>query len=188
MKRLLFSTGNAEKFLTAKHVCDYAGISLEQVAIEVTEIREENPENVALDKATKAFNEISKPLVITDDSWAFAGLKGFPGVYMHSINEWFTPEDFLRLTLPLENREVILTQYLVYVDSTQQKVFKRQTKGTLLKEIRGTSAHPSHTIITIDGDDGLSIAEAYDRAIDKSTRRSAQIWHDFVDWYQDSLK
>lgn len=186
MKQLIFSTGNAEKFLTAKHVCDSAGISLNQVKIEATEIQEEDSEKVARDKAVKAFNEVGKPLVITDDSWAFAGLRGFPGVYMHSINEWFTPEDFLRLTLPLESREVTLTQYLVYIDGKQQKVFKQKTGGTLLREIRGTSAHPSHTVITIDGDDGQSIAEAYDRAEDKSTRRSARIWHDFVRWYQDS--
>lgn len=100
MKQLIFSTGNAEKFLTAQHVCNPAGISLKQVDIDELEIQEENPEKVALDKATKAFKVVNKPLVITDDSWAFAGLKGFPGVYMHSINEWFTPEDFLRLTLP----------------------------------------------------------------------------------------
>lgn len=52
---------------------------------------------------------------------------------------------------------MILTQYLVYVDGRQQKVFMQQTMGTLLKEIRGASAHPSHTIITLDGDNGQSM-------------------------------
>ena len=185
MKRLIFSTGNAEKFLTAKHVCDLLGIDLEQRDIDVTEIQEEDPEKVAIDKAQKAFNEMGQPLVITDDSWSFAGLKGFPGVYMHSINQWFTPQDFIRLTLPLENREIVLTQYLVYMDSSQRKVFKRQTKGELLKEVRGTSKHPSLTVMTLLGDNGLSIAEVYDQASDKSTRRQAQIWHDFVKWYSN---
>ena len=185
MKQLLFSTGNADKFLIAKHVCDSSSISLIQADIELPEIQEENPEKVALDKAIKAFNKLGKPVVISDDSWAFAGLKGFPGVYMHSINEWFTPEDFLRLTLPIENRAATLTQYLVYIDSTQQKIFTHQTKGSLLKEIRGTSAHPSHTIITIDGDNGLSIAEVYEGVGNKSTIHTARIWHDFVNWYWD---
>ena len=185
MNKLLFSTGNAEKFLTAKHVCDSVGITIEQIDIDITEIQDENPERVALDKAAKAFSVIAKPLVITDDSWAFEGLKGFPGVYMHSINEWFTPDDFLRLTLPLENREITLTRYLVYVDGSQRKVFKQQTKGILLKEVRGNSAESSHTIIALDGDNGLSVAEVYDRVTDKSSRRSAQIWHDFASWYQD---
>lgn len=183
MKRLIFSTGNDQKYLTAKHVCDLSDIALVQQDIEVTEIQEEDPEKVALDKAQKAFQAIGEPLVITDDSWAFSGLKGFPGVYMHSINEWFTPEDFLRLTLPLEDREITLTQYLVYIDESGHQVFKNQTKGTVLKEIRGTRTYPSHTIMALEGDNGLSVAEAYDQATDKSTRKSAQVWHDFVRWY-----
>ena len=184
MKDLVFSTGNNSKFVSAKQVCEAAGINLIQKDAEITEIQEENPENVALDKAAKAFNTIGQPLVITDDSWAFAGLSGFPGVYMHSINEWFTPEDFLRLTLPLVNRDVTLTQYLVYVDDSQQKVFTRQSKGKLLSEIRGKSQHPSHTILTMEEDNGLSIAEVYESAQDTTARQPAIIWHDFVQWYK----
>ncbi|MDB5186527.1 MAG: RdgB/HAM1 family non-canonical purine pyrophosphatase, dITP/XTP pyrophosphatase [Candidatus Saccharibacteria bacterium] len=186
MKQLLFSTGNAEKFLTAKHVCDQYGIELLQMNIDIVEIQEESPEKVAIDKATKAFEAIQKPVVITDDSWAFLGLNGFPGVYMHSINEWFTPEDFLRLTLPLEDRRAVLTQCLVYHDGTQAKVFTRSIEGELLKEIRGTSTHASHTVTTMPGDNGLSIAEAYDQAKDKSTRVSAQIWIEFAEWFNKS--
>ena len=96
MKKVIFSTGNAEKFLTAKHVCELYDIQLTQKSSDIVEIQSENPEIVALDKASKAFALFKKPVVITDDSWAFSGLKGFPGVYMHSINAWFTPEDFLR--------------------------------------------------------------------------------------------
>lgn len=185
MRQLLFSTSNNEKFLTAKHACDNAGIDLQRIEIDVVEIQEENPELVAIDKAKKAFKVVGEPIVITDDSWSFDGLKGFPGVYMHSMNEWLTPEDYLRLVLPLENREATLTQNLVYIDSTQHKVFRHQTKGQLLKEIRGQSKHSSHTIISLEGDNGLSIAEAYDNAMDKSTRQSAQVWYDFTEWYKN---
>lgn len=184
--KLIFSTGNDEKFLTAKHVCDLFEIDLEQKDIDIAEIQEEDPEKVALDKALKAFELVRQPVVVTDDSWAFSGLRGFPGVYMHSINEWFAPEDFLRLIGPLEDRKVTLTQYLVFTDGKKQKIFTKKTNGTLLTEIRGKSKHPSHTIISLDGDGGQSIAEAYERASDKSTRRSAQIWHKFAEWYSRS--
>lgn len=183
MKSLIFSTGNTEKFRTAHDACAIKNIDLQQVDIEITEIQEEDPEKVAIDKAQKAFAAIKKPLVITDDSWAFSGLNGFPGVYMHSMNHWFTPEDFLRLTKPLKDRGVILTQYLVFVDGPDMKVFSHQTQGILLNEVKGTSDHPSHTVISLEGDNGLSIAEAYDVAIDKSSRRSGQVWHDFTAWY-----
>ncbi|MGC1177121.1 MAG: non-canonical purine NTP pyrophosphatase [Candidatus Saccharimonadales bacterium] len=185
MKQLVFSTGNDMKFLTAKHACTQYGVNLTQRSVDIIEIQED-PKQVALDKAQKAFAAVSQPLVITDDSWSFAGLKGFPGVYMHSINEWFSPEDFLRLTSSLTDRTVTLTVYLIYVDGKQQKVFTRQTKGHLLKEIRGTSKYASHTIITMDGDNGLSIAQAHEQANDKSARSSARIWHEFAEWFGES--
>jgi XTP/dITP diphosphohydrolase len=183
MREVIFATGNKEKYQTAKHACDVNDIKLVQKNLDIAEIQDENPEKVAKDKASKAFLITGKPVVVTDDSWNFIGLNGFPGVYMHSINEWFTSEDFLRLILPLKNRSVILTQYLVYVDGKNQKIFKVQTKGKLLKEIRGKSEHPSHTVITLEGDNGLSIAEAYDKAVDKSSRMPGQIWHEFATWF-----
>jgi non-canonical purine NTP pyrophosphatase (RdgB/HAM1 family) len=187
MNSLVFSTGNPEKFLTAKHTCDKYGIQLMQRDIDITEIQEEDPEKVARDKAMKAYEVIKAPVVITDDAWTFFGLRGFPGVYMHSINKWFTPEDFLRLVLPLEDRSVMLTQHLIYTDDHEQKVFIKQTRGTLLKEIRGESTYPSFQVITLDGDNGVSIAEAYDLAHNKSTRKSAQVWHDFAEWFSGKL-
>lgn len=185
MKQLVFSTSNSEKFLVAKHACSHFGIQLIQKNVDINEIQDEDPEKVARDKAVRAYEATKHPIVITDDSWALLGLKGFPGVYMHSINEWFTPEDFLRLVLPLKNRKVVYTQFLIYTDGYKQKVFTRQNRGTLLKGIRGRSDHSSHTIISLDSDHGLSIAEAYDQSIDKSSRKSTQIWHDFAKWYSE---
>jgi inosine/xanthosine triphosphate pyrophosphatase family protein len=77
MKELVFSTGNAEKFLTAQHVCRLYGIELIRMNINPPEIQEEDPAKVAIDKAAKAFAACKYPVVITDDSWAFSGLKTF---------------------------------------------------------------------------------------------------------------
>lgn len=186
MKSLLFSTGNASKFLTASHACAKYGIELLQKELAVAEIQEENALKVALDKAAKVYALVHQPVIISDDSWSFAGLNGFPGVYMHSMNAWLTPEDFLRLTLPLTNREATLTQHVVYSDQAGPKVFTHHTKGSLLPEIRGQSQHSSHTVITLEGDNGLSIAEAYEQAADKSARQSTQIWQEFAEWFQQN--
>lgn len=186
MKHLAFSTGNATKFLTAKHVCDRYDIRLTQETRDIVEIQDE-PENVALDKAAKAYKLLKRPVVISDDSWSFSGLNGFPGVYMHAMNEWFTTEDFLRLTLPLEDRKVTLTQYLVYTDAQQQKVFAKRTAGTLLKEIRGKSEYPRcFQIITLAGDSGQSIAEVYDKAPDQTERQPAKVWFEFAAWFSNN--
>jgi inosine/xanthosine triphosphate pyrophosphatase family protein len=185
VKNILFATGNSSKLLNARAVCSKYGIKVVQKIFEVDEIQSENAEKVALDKANKSFSLAKRPIVITDDSWSMLGLNGFPGVYMHSLNTWFKPEDFLRLTLPLADRRIILTQILVYTDSQQQKVFTMRTEGKLIKEVRGSSEHASHTITTMPGDNGLTIAEAYNKGVDRSQRQSAQIWHEFARWYAE---
>ncbi len=183
MKKLLFSTGNADKLFTAQQVCKKHGIEIVQRNLDIPEIQDENPEKVAMDKAMKAFLMAKEPVVISDDSWAFLGLNGFPGVYMHSMNEWFTSEDFLRLVLPLKDRRVIFTQYLVYDNGKEQKVFTHQSKATLLKEIRGSSKHPSLTITSMESDNGKSIAEVIKQRSNNSDHEAAIIWNEFAQWY-----
>lgn len=185
MRSLVFNTGNETKFINAQQVCKQYGLDVVQQNYEIDEIQGEDPEKIAIDKAKKAFKQCNRPVVITDDSWAFLGLNGFPGVYMHSMNAWLTTDDFLRLTLPLNDRRAVVTQYLVYATSKGCKVFKDQNEGTLLKEIRGTSIHPSLTIIAMPGDDGLSIAEAYSQGVDRTRRETTKIWHEFAKWYSE---
>ena len=186
MHTVIFATTNTDKFATAQHTCTQYDISVVQEVLDVPEIQGEDPERIAIDKATKAFTLLQKPVVITDDSWSYAGLKGFPGAYMHSMNEWFTPEDFLRLVLPLTDRTATLTQYLVYYDGSNHKIFSQQTQARLLKEIRGKSQHSNDTITVLDGDNGLSVAEVHAKKVDKSKRKSAQVWHEFSKWYRST--
>lgn len=187
MKELIFSTGNAVKFMTGSQACEKHGVRLIKRQLEINEIQGEDSEQIARDKAVKAYALINQPLVVSDDSWAFLGLKGFPGPYMSSINKWLTPEDFLRLTSSLTDRRVVLTQYIVYQKKDEQKVFTAQSKGELLKEIRGTSVHPNHTLITMEGDNGLSIAEVYKSGADTSNRIVAKLWSEFAQWYNNGI-
>lgn len=183
MKQLIISTGNADKFLTARHVAEKLGIEVIQNNLDIIEIQHEDPEVIALDKAQKAYDIVKAPVVISDDSWSFEGLNGFPGGYMHSMNEWFTSQDFLNLTFPLKNRKVIFTQYIVYQDAHLQKVFTRTSTGTLLKEIRGTSSNPSLNITAMDSDGGLSIAEAVEKRINHDSHESAIVWSECMTWF-----
>jgi len=185
MHKLIFATTNDTKFRVAQSAASDYSIKLSRQPIEIDEIQSEYPEKIARDKAGKAFDILKQPVLITDDSWAFLGLNGFPGPYMHSINEWLSAEDLLRLTLPLKDRRAILTQTLIYQDSSQQKIFTAQIKGMVLKEARGSSpAHPNHTIVTMSGDNGLSLAEVYEsRQPLKKDRQVSEIWREFFEWF-----
>jgi hypothetical protein len=102
---------------------------------------------------------------------------------MKSINHWLTAEDYLRLTLPLKDRRIYLVQRLGYIDSLGTQTFTTRTKGHLLKKIAGSYGGANHKLVTLDGDNGLSIAEIYDKGLTTSDRHGSKIWHEFSDWY-----
>lgn len=184
MKTVIFSTTNPLKLRIAQHTCRHYGINVQSKKLEIDEIQSEDFKKIAVDKAHKAYEQVKKPVVITDDSWSFNGLNGFPGPYMSSMNYWFNEEDFLRLTHDLTDRRVMLTSTLVYFDGSQEKVFTNEVNGTLIKEARGKSPSPNHAITVMDGDEG-TIAEVYEKGVDNSTRKAAKVWHDFAKWYKE---
>ena len=183
MKSLVFSTGNDFKFKTAIEVCKRYDIKLTQNTLDIDEIQSEDAEKIVSDKANKAFDILKKPLVVSDDSWEIAGLNGFPGPYMSSMNKWFTAEDFLRITKPLKDRRIFLVAYLAYKDKNQLKVFHQKSEGFLLKEIKGKQSYPNHKIFSMLGDNGLSISEVYDKDLTRADREVAAIWHEFATWF-----
>ncbi len=161
-------------------VCEPLGIEIEQVELDITEIQSEDGAIIALDKAKRAFGQIKRPVVVTDDSWIIPGLRGFPGPYMKYINHWFTPEDFLRLTKDLDDRRIFLKQVIAYYDSNQHKTFDVEIEGRLLTEIRGGSHFPHFAITTFDKN-GRSAAELND-AGQSAIAHLPTAWHDLCDW------
>lgn len=184
MFSVIFASGNAEKFNIAQAVCEPLGVTLLQKRFEIDEIQGEDSEVIIRDKAKKAFELANEPVIVSDDSWNIPGLNGFPGPYMKSIDHWFTPEDFLNLTRPLTDRRIILIQMLAYHDAERQYVFRNEHVGILLTEARGSYGKPLQKVVTMPGDKGLSIAEAYDRGTVRAERDVAAGWRDLVAWYK----
>ena len=184
MKELTYVTGNAIKFHQGALACETFDIKLLQTKLSIDEIQAETGEPVARDKAQKAFEQLGTPLVVSDDSWSIPGLGGFPGPYMKDINDWFTPDDWLRLTITLEDRRAILRQIVVYQDRHGQQLFSVDIEGILLKESRGKSPYAHAHIVSFDG--GKTASAEY-HALGKSahdTRRHA--WHDFAQWLTEN--
>jgi len=185
MKELIYVTGNQFKFHQAATTCAPAGITLLQTKLDIAEIQAETGESIARDKAAKAFAILQKPLLVSDDSWIIPGLKGFPGPYMKSVNDWFTPDDWVRLTSALTDRRIILHQIVVYQDADSQQVFAVDVNGTLLREPRGKSPY-SHATVTSFDDGKTSNAEHHEQGKAAATGKHNP-WHEFVDWYAKEL-
>lgn len=183
MKQLTFVTGNELKFRYAEELCRGMGVQLVQADFDMPEIQSEIGEVIARDKANKVFEKFQKPIVITDDSWNIPALRGFPGPYMKSMNHWLSPQDWLRLTQPLEDRTIILHQIAVYQDEKEQVVFAVDIKGEILDEIRGTSKWPHNTIVSFDGGKH-SDAEAH-AAGQSGAISHHSAWHELCAWLKE---
>jgi XTP/dITP diphosphohydrolase len=177
------------KFSIGQKMLQSFAIELEQIVVEIDEIQGEDTETIIRDKVAKAFAEIGKPVVVTDDSWTIPALGGFPGPYMKSINHWFTPDDFIRLTRDLDNRRVFLNQLVAYQDERETVVFRSDIAGMFVDEPRGTFGAACMKVITMDGDNGLTISEVYDRGAEHATERIGQLsdaWKELGKWYKAS--
>lgn len=182
-KEIVFVTSNTEKFQIAKTVCHKQGISLTQKSPHIDEIQSEDIEAVIQDKARRAFEIFRQPLVVNDISWAIPALKGFPGPYMKSINHWFGPEDWLHIMEPYKDRRIILIELLAYRNERACKIFRKEFTGKLLRDARGNYGNALHKVITMSGDNNLSVAEVYDKDVKYDEREVAESWIDFLSWY-----
>jgi XTP/dITP diphosphohydrolase len=189
MKTIYFATTNREKIQIAETVCAEAAVSVKSVGLDIDEIQGEDPELIVKDKARRAYEELSKPVVVSDDTWNIPALSGFPGAYMKSINHWFTAQDFLRLMEGIENRRIILHQFLAYTDGKITKVFRNDIPGKIIYEPRGeNSKSPNMAIIVLDSDNGKTIAQVFEQGIEAVVARyknQPDAWHEFVDWYKN---
>ena len=189
MKSIYFATSNKEKIQIALTVCAKADIMVQPIALDIDEIQGEDPEVIVRDKAQRAYEQLGMPVVVSDDTWDIPSLKGFPGAYMKSINYWFTPDDFLRLMKGVEDRKIILHQYLAYTDGSVTEVFKNDIPGQIIDESRGKSEKsPNVTVTVLDSDNGKTIAEVFEQgelAVVARYKNRPDAWHGFVEYYKN---
>ncbi len=180
MARFTFVTSNSHKILTARTVCEPLGMTFRHKHMDLVEIQADG-EAIALDKARQAYEALREPVVITDDSWIIHGLNGFPGPYMKYVNQWFEPEDFVRLTRHLDDRRMTMRQIIAYKDTDVEKLFVADIDGVLLKGPRGKSVIPHFAVVSFDGGKH-SVAEEEDGGKRSAVAARTNAWHELCEW------
>ncbi|MGI8419616.1 MAG: non-canonical purine NTP pyrophosphatase [Candidatus Levyibacteriota bacterium] len=178
---IYYITSNRDKVENANIILRQHGLSLTAKNVPFIEIQTDSLEEIALHKAKQAFGVVKKPLVVNDTGWEIKALRGFPGVYMQYVNNWFTAEDFLNLIKPYRDRTVIMRQAVYYIDSEQAKLFFHEIKGIIVKTPKG-KGRPSETIFSFRPD-GKTLAECQNDGI-HFTNDNNSIWNDFAKWYK----
>lgn len=179
---ILFVSSNSEKVQFAKQSLALHNIEIEPIALELEELQSDDQEHIIIRKAKDAFEKVNKPLIVSDHHWDFLALNGFPGPYMHFMNDHLTAEDFLRLMDGKEDRRALLREYICFYNGKEAKVFMEEIHGVVLFSPEGKGL-PGQQIISLTRDDH-SIAYHLNQGTDPRGTGGRQIWKDFADWYQ----
>ena len=177
MKNVYYVTGNPRKVEEAQKMLSKFDINVEQIKLDIEEIQSDSFEDIALNKARQAYEQVKKPLFVNDSGWLFTALKGFPGPYMKYVNKCFEPEDFISLLSRYKNKEVILRETIVLIDENGEKVFTTDHIGKVVAAPKGEKGVPSDKVISLSSN-GLTISEEIDTP---STDNSSdnKIWENF---------
>ena len=129
MPTILLATGNERKLLEARLACDDFGITVEQVILEIDEIQNHDPIKVTIHKVNEAYNQVLRPVTITDTSWDIPAYHGFPGAYMKDVAEWFNPKDFISIMKAKNDNRISFTESIAFRDKDKVKVFSQEYRG-----------------------------------------------------------
>jgi len=178
MTKIFFVTENSYKFKDAKDHAGKIGFDVVQKKLKIKEIQSGSIEDIAKNKARQAFEILKKPLVVTDSGWNIPSLKGFPGPYMHYINQWFDAEDFLKLMKGRKDRSIILEYVICAASSKGLKIFKKTFNGKFINHPKG-SGLPSDRVVIL-GKNKYTIAERQKN--DNGSVDNDDLWKKVYQW------
>lgn len=179
--KLLFVSGNGDKFRDLQTVLELFGIEVEQLDLPVDEIQGFDTDKVALHKARDAYRLAGRPVVVQDTFWNILALRGFPGAYMRYVADWLKAEDFLALMAGKPDRTVIRTHTVAYYDGKRSKLFSKDFVGTIIDEPRGKGVSIDQIVVTAG--QTLTNAELRERENRSSIGSKDSAWHEFAKWY-----
>ncbi|OQB05887.1 MAG: dITP/XTP pyrophosphatase [bacterium ADurb.Bin212] len=155
--KIYYVTKNKYKLAHAIEYTKRFGVDIEQYQTDIPEIQAPTVYEVVTHKALRAWDDLKRPLIVSDSGWEIPSLGGFPGPYMHEINNWFSPEDFLALMRDKKERTIILNHYIAVVLGGKVKIFTEQSRGRFINQPRGEGSALDQVVVM--GESHKTIAE-----------------------------
>ena len=127
---IIVATGNEHKFWEIALTLKEFGIEAEQRRIDIKEGRYETLEEIAIDKARQAFEQIKQPLIVDDTGVFFKAYNNFPGPFPKYV---FNSLGFSGIMQLLENkdRSAYFKSLICFIDENGHKVFEGRLNGRI---------------------------------------------------------
>jgi XTP/dITP diphosphohydrolase len=143
-------TSNANK---AREVAAFFGgeVEVSHVALDIPELRCDDVQEIAREKARYAYEHIHQPLIVDDTAFFIDALNGFPGPYAAYVLSTIGNTGILRLMEGSQNRNARFTTAIAFADESGIEVFSGTIEGRIIHETRGTGGFGYDPIFEVEG-------------------------------------
>lgn len=188
IRQLKFVTTNAGKFKSAQKYLADRGIVVKQLALELPELRTDDIQQIATQKALFAFREIQQPVIVHDTGFYIEALNGFPGFCIGYTLQKIGIDGLTKLISKPSTAKFV--SILAYMDGTTPSpiLFEDVYSGTLLNKVSGErkSFFWSDLFLSFIPNNGTktlaSLSEQEFRELEKSFDKESCFFK-FTDWY-----
>lgn len=138
MNQIIFATSNTGKVATLKRHLEVNGLDMTVVpqVLELIEPQAHTAREVALAKATQAYQQLGQPVLVDDSSFHIEALGGFPGPYVKYMIDSIGATGIMKFMEGQTNRRAYFSSALVFVDeSGESRVFEDKTEGEIAEII-----------------------------------------------------
>jgi XTP/dITP diphosphohydrolase len=148
--KISFVTGNAHK---AVEVAAFFGGSIEivHVPLDIPELRSDNVETIAREKAQYAFAHLKTPVIVDDTGFMIDALNGFPGPYAAYVLSAIGNGGILKLMDAIPKRSARFTTAIAYADALETRVFLGTIEGRITTTPRGNGGFGYDPIFEVEG-------------------------------------
>ena len=145
--KITLITGNAGK---AEEIARYIGMPIEHRSLDLDEIQSLDLEEIARDKALRAFEKVGEPVLVEDASFVFHALGGLPGPFIKWFRKELGNEGLCRL-LDGKDRSCTATVCYGFHDGKEVHLFSGSMSGTVAQTSRGDNSFGWSPIFIPDG-------------------------------------
>lgn len=138
MRRVVFASTNQNKFQEVRSILAPHRIDAEFARAELTEIQSDSLEAIAREKATSAFAQVSRPVIVEDDGLFVGALGGFPGQYSSYVFKTIGNAGILKLLSGAQERSASFVSLIAFSDGNNVRVFEGRVSGRIaVQEAKG---------------------------------------------------
>jgi XTP/dITP diphosphohydrolase len=181
---VFFATGNLHKFDEAKRVLAKFDIATAMIKTKMSEIQDDDVENIAKISALEAAQRSHLPVIVEDTGLFIEALNGFPGPYSKYVYHTIGMEGILTLLKNRQNRKAYFKSVVAFNDTKgAAKCFIGVAKGKITKEIRGICGFGFDPIFKPNEKQGKTFGELAVEEKNVISHRSRAL-RDFAEWYK----